>query len=109
MKKCVKILLTICTVFCFTFTAIPAIAETIVGVVTMNNEIVTDDRTFYIVEDDEKGSELFEFIGEMVKANGSVRDDEGIKIIKLSDFSVIAEENETSGDEIEKSSDEGNQ
>ena len=94
MKKCVKFVLTICTVCCVAFSVVPASAETITGVVTMSNEIITDQGMIYAIEQDEKGAELSEFEGETVNVRGSVRDDEGTKIIKVNDFSVIAEPGE---------------
>ena len=109
MKNCVKTLLAICIVFCIAFTVVPASAETIAGQVTMFNEIVTDEGMFYAIEQDEKGVELSELQGETVKVSGSVRDDEGDKIIKVNDFSVMAEADETSGEDEETSTNGDNQ
>ena len=64
---------------------------TIIGVVTDDQQIVTDDDEVYEIYDNGKGSELISNVGMRVKVTGTVENDEdsGNKIITVISFQVI--------------------
>lgn len=106
MKNRVKNLLVFCVVVWFAFVAVTAAAQTITGVVTENNEIFTEEGDVYLLEKDEKSAELLDFIGEIVKVTGIVKEQDDEKILKVLDFSVFSEaDEEAPAEELEESSD----
>ncbi len=106
MKKRITSFVTLCTLFGLLFIASVAIGETITGFLTINNELITDDGLIYQIEQNEQGDKLLEAIGETVEVSGLVKNNEGVMTIKVSDFSVVVGEEESSKEESEKTSDQ---
>ena len=94
MRNRVKCLIHIIVIFYILLAALPVTAVTITGVVTVNNEIITDEETVYVIEGNAKGAELSEYIGELVNVNGAIKDVDDVKIIKISNFSMLIEPDE---------------
>ena len=92
MKKGIKIVTVLSVFLCILFAGGLALADTaatIMGEVTENNEIVTDDGTAYTIAPTEKGDELSAMVGEIVNVTGTVQESEGEKIITVTNFAVV--------------------
>ena len=65
-------------------------AETsVVGIVTDDGAIQTDDGEFIEVADTEAGNEMLEFSGQRVEAKGEVTEVDGIKTIVVKSYILI--------------------
>ena len=94
MKKksfLLSIIFTVITIAFILGPVFPSERVTIIGVVTDDLQIATDDEEVYEIVDDEKGSELVSNVGMRVKVNGTIENDEdlGSKMITVISFQVI--------------------
>ena len=64
---------------------------TIVGTVNDENQIVDNAGTVYDVADNEKGEELMEHVGKKIQVKGTVMEDEELKMITITSYTVIGE------------------
>jgi hypothetical protein len=64
---------------------------TIVGTVNDEYQIVDDAGTVYDVEDNEKGEEIVEHVGQKIQVKGTVMEDEDGKMITITSFTVMEE------------------
>ena len=79
-----------------TFLALPAISadtRTITGTVNEYYQIETDDGTVYDVVENEKGDEVAEQVGMRVKVTGTVEEDEDMKLINITSYTILGENN----------------
>ena len=97
MKKNVRTLIIGILALAFiTFLSLPAISaetRTITGTVNDYYQIETDDGTVYDVVENEKGDEVAEQVGMRVKVTGTVEEDEDMKLINITSYTVIGEKN----------------
>ena len=61
---------------------------TILGEITVDLQIVTEDGEVYEIADTEKGEEVLEHIGKMVEVTGTVEEKEGLKTITVLAFAT---------------------
>ena len=64
-------------------------AITIVGTVNDTYQIETEDGAIYDIGDTEKGQEVGELIGQQVKVQGTVEEEEGVKVISITAFEIF--------------------
>ena len=64
---------------------------TIVGTVNDEYQIVDEAGTVYDVEDNEKGQEITEHVGQKIQVKGTVMEDEDGKMITITSYTVIEE------------------
>ena len=64
---------------------------TIVGTVNDENQIVDDAGTVYDVADNEKGEELMEHVGKKIQVMGTVMEDEDLKVVTITAYTVLEE------------------
>lgn len=79
-----------------TFLSLPAVwaqQRTITGTVNDYYQIETDDGTVYDVVENEKGDEVAEQVGMRVKVTGTVEEDEDMKLIDITSYTIIGEQN----------------
>ena len=78
---------------CLAVFATPAIAQsvvvTVVGVVTEDSQLVADDGEIYEVAASREGEAVKELLDKRVQVTGSVSEQNGIKIIKVTSYQVI--------------------
>ena len=67
--------------------------RTITGTVNDSYQIETDDGTVYDVVENEKGNEVAEQVGMRVKVTGTVEEDEDMKLIDITSYTIIGEQN----------------
>jgi hypothetical protein len=67
--------------------------RTITGTVNDSYQIETDDGTVYDVVETEKGNEVAEQVGMRVKVTGTVEEDEDMKLIDITSYTIIGEQN----------------
>jgi hypothetical protein len=65
---------------------------TITGKVNESYQIVTDNDVIYEIGANEKGDELGDMVDKKVKVTGTVLEDEGTKVIMVTGYKVIDEE-----------------
>jgi len=91
-KKCLLAgLCTILSIACIFGIAFSAETKIITGTVNDDYQIVTDNGTAYTVEENEKGDEVVQFVGQKVKVTGIVEESEGENIITVISYVVIEE------------------
>ena len=76
------------------FVATPCMASTsatIVGTVSSDYTIVTDDEQVYEIGEGEKGDAVTELVGKKVRVTGEVAESDGTKIITVAAYEVIEE------------------
>jgi len=61
---------------------------TILGEITVDSQIVTEDGEVYEIAETEKGEEVLEHIGKMVEVTGTVEEKEGLKTITVQAFAT---------------------
>ena len=97
MKKNVRrLIIGILALAFITFLSFPAISadtRTITGTVNDYYQIETDDGTVYDVVENEKGDEVAEQVGMRVKVTGTVEEDEDMKLINITSYTVLGEKN----------------
>jgi hypothetical protein len=71
--------------------AISAKSLTIIGTVTADGQIVTDDDQVYEIGENKKGDELIELIGRNVKVTGTVVEEDETRIILVISYEVVEE------------------
>jgi hypothetical protein len=79
-----------------TFLSFPAAwaqQRTITGTVNDYYQIETDDGTVYDVVENEKGDEVAEQVGMRVKVTGTVEEDEDMKLIDITSYTIMGEQN----------------
>jgi hypothetical protein len=79
-----------------TFLSLPALSadtRTITGTVNDYYQIETDDGTVYDVVENEKGDEVAEQVGMRVKVTGTVEEDEDMKLINITSYTILGEKN----------------
>ena len=105
MKKNVRTLIIGILALAFiTFLSLPAISaetRTITGTVNDYYQIETDDGTVYDVVENEKGDEVAEQVGMRVKVTGTVEEDEDMKLIDITSYTIMGEQNTQQDDEEE--------
>lgn len=75
-------------------TAIPVLSSenmTIVGTVTSDFRIVTDDDQIFEIAEGEKGDEVTELFGKKVRVSGTVEEVDGVKVIEVASYEVVEE------------------
>ena len=75
------------------FPALSAETRTITGTVNDYYQIETDDGTVYDVVENEKGDEVAEQVGTRVKVTGTVEEDEDMKLINITSYTILEETN----------------
>ncbi len=82
-------ILSFALVVLFAGSAICGNAVTIVGTVTDAYQIETKDGTVYDIGDTEQGQEVGDLVGKQVKVQGTVEEEEGVKVISITAFKII--------------------
>jgi hypothetical protein len=91
-----RLIIGILTLAFITFLSFPAISaeqRTITGTVNDYYQIESDDGTVYDVVENEKGDEVAEQVGMRVKVTGTVEEDEDMKTINITSYTIIGEKN----------------
>ena len=70
---------------------ISAKSVTIMGTINADGQIVTDNDQEYEIGENKKGQELFELVGKKVKVTGTIKEEEGTKVITVTSYKVIEE------------------
>jgi hypothetical protein len=73
----------------FAGNAICGKAVTIIGTVTDTYQIEDEDGMVYDIGDTEKGQEVGELVGQQVEVQGTIEEEEGIKVIFIIDFKIV--------------------
>ena len=107
MKKYQRnLVIVVCTLFFVALSFGPALSAdevTIVGTVNDYYQIETDEGEVYDIGDSEQGDELIGHTGAIVKATGTVEEDEdGMKVITVTSFVVIQEASAEGTEESEE-------
>ena len=71
--------------------AISAKSVTIMGTVNADGQIVTDNDQVYEIGENKKGDELFELVGKKVKVTGTIKEEDGTKVITVNSYKAIEE------------------
>ncbi len=69
--------------------AISADIVTLVGTLNEDGQIVADNGQVYEIAEGKKGDELVELVAKKVKVTGTVLEEEGTKVIKVTSYEVI--------------------
>jgi len=64
---------------------------TIIGTVNDSYQIVTEDGDVYEVADTDMGNDLLNHVGKTVEATGTITEEEGVKVINVTLYTVIDE------------------
>ena len=91
-----RLIIGILTLAFITFLSFPAISaeqRTITGTVNDYYQIESDDGTVYDVVENEKGDEVAEQVGMRVKVTGTVEEDEDMKTINITTYTIMGEKN----------------
>ena len=90
MKKLISKVLVIMVVMVFAGSAMAA-SEMIVlqGQVTEDSQILDDEGNVFDIADTEKGNELIENVGQKVQIEGTVIEEEGVKVITVESFHIV--------------------
>ena len=64
---------------------------TIIGTVNDNYQIVTEDGDVYEVADTDMGNDLLNHVGKTVEALGTITEEEGVKVITVTNYTVMDE------------------
>ena len=91
-----RLIIGILTLAFITFLSFPAISaeqRTITGTVNDYYQIESDDGTVYDVVENEKGDEVAEQVGMRVKVTGTVEEDEDMKLINITSYTILGENN----------------
>jgi hypothetical protein len=64
---------------------------TVVGTINDEYQIVDDGGVVYEVADNEMGEEVLSHVGKKVQVKGTVMEDEGLKLITITSYTVIGE------------------
>ena len=62
---------------------------TIVGTVTDAYQIEAKDGNLYDIGDTEQGQEVSELVGKQVQVKGSVEEEDGVKVISITTFTIV--------------------
>jgi hypothetical protein len=82
-------ILTFALAVLFAGNAICGKAATIIGTVNDDYQIETKDGAIYDIGDTEKGQEVGGLIGQQVKVQGTVEEEEGVKVISITAFEIV--------------------
>lgn len=82
-------ILSFALVVLFAGNAICGKAVTIVGTVTDAYQIECKDGIVYDIGDTEQGQEVGELVGKQVQVQGTVEEEEGVKVISITAFKII--------------------
>ena len=61
------------------------------GTVNADGQIVTDNDQVYEIGENKKGDELFELVGKKVKVTGTIKEEDGTKVITVNSYKAIEE------------------
>ncbi len=89
-----KLLIGIMTICFLSVLVGPTLAEqsvTIVGTVSEDYELESDEGTVYILDDNDESLRLSENVGKKVKVTGTVKETEDGKVITVNNFQLLEE------------------
>ena len=96
MKPKFRAVIWTATVALFIFLTVPfqvgAAEVTVVGVVTDNYQVVTDEGTVYDVADTDTGNEMLNHVSRKVEVVGEISGDEEVKVLSVSSFVVLEDQ-----------------
>lgn len=85
------VLLAVSMVIAFAGTAI-SMEVTVTGEINDEYQLIAKDGTIYEIADTAAGNELVTYIGSVAEVVGTVQEDEeGVKILSVSSFKILAE------------------
>lgn len=88
MRKGIKIVLLVAMVISLMATI--TLAATIVGTVEDNYQIITEDGDAYNIADTDTGNDLvMNSTGKIVRVNGQITEEEGVKTISIESFEIV--------------------
>lgn len=61
---------------------------TIIGTVTEDYQLFAEDGTIYEIADTEMGTELLNHVGQKVEVNGTITEEDGVKIITVTSYTL---------------------
>lgn len=90
-KRLLLGILIICFVSMFSGFAFGGGIATVLGTINDENQIVDNTGTVYEVADNAMGKEVMAHVGQKIQAKGTVIEDEGLKMITITSYTIIKE------------------